>query len=257
MTTTMNRQPQGTPVGGQFATTVHSEPECGIQAPAPISGPEFYAAITSIENDFQEGQDKTQHGYMIRAINEMKEQCPNVASFALTCEEDLEAEDILNADGSEASDADKAAMRGIWHYRDEDDYTEYINEDINVQEILDTWQPNGAAPGVAPTAGPEFEATLDAIADSTDQARQKAQHGYMLMAIDEMKDRVPNVASFTLTCEDDLEPEDIVDVDGNEVSEAEIAVMRHIWHYRREDDYTRYLNDETVDVQEIKDTWKP
>ena len=123
----MNRQPQGIPAGGQFATTVHSEPEVALPSPAPTTGPEFYASVATIEKDFHENRDKAQHGYMVRAINEMKEQCPGVASFALTCEDDLEAEDILDADGKEVSEVDSAAVRGIWHYRDEDDYTEFIN----------------------------------------------------------------------------------------------------------------------------------
>ena len=33
--------------------------------------------------------------------------------------------------------------------------------------------------------------------------------------------------------------------------------MRDIWHSHREDNYTRYLNDETVEVQDILNTWQP
>ena len=245
---------------GTFGTQTHAQgPELTVSGAgkAPTSGPEFYAALAAIEQSFHEGREKTQHGYMLRAINEMKERCPNVASFTLTCEDDLEAEDIVDVDGNEVSDADEAAMHRIWHYRDEDDYTHYIGEEIDVQEIRDTWQPGGEAPGEAPTSGPEFEAALDTIDIAADKAKDKTQHGYMLMAINEMQEQCPDVASFTLTCEDDLEAEDILDADGNEVSDADEAAMRGIWHYRAEADYTRYLNDETVDIQDIKDTWQP
>ena len=244
---------------GTFGTQTHAPgPKLTVGAgKAPTSGPAFHAALAAIEKGFHDGREKTQHGYMIRAINEMKEKCPAVASFTLKCEDDLEAEDALDADGNEISDADAAAMHGIWHYRDEDDYTHYVGEEIVVQEVLDTWQPNGEAPGEAPTSGREFEAALNAIDVATDEAKEKTQHGYMLMAINEMKEQCPNVASFILRCEDDLEAMDILDADGNEASEADGAAMHDIWHYRAEDDYTSYLNDETVDIQDVKDTWQP
>lgn len=141
MTTSMNRQPQGIPVGGQFATTAHSEPEGAIPAPAATSGPEFEETMRRVEGDFHAARRQVQHGYMVMTVNAMRERCPNVASFTLVDEDDLEARDILDADGEEVSDEEHDAMQDIIADLVSEDCHRYVGEEINLQEILDTWKP--------------------------------------------------------------------------------------------------------------------
>ncbi|MCC3292398.1 hypothetical protein [Arthrobacter sp. zg-Y1110] len=256
MTTPMNRQPQGIPAGGQFATTAHSEPEIGIPVPAPTSGPEFVETMLRVEGDFHAARRHVQHGYILMAINEMEQQCPSAASFTLINEDDLEATEILDADGEPVPDEEKDAMRDIWRYRDEDDYSGYIGDDVDIQKIRDDWQGEEREGPGAPTSGPEFMKAVAAAENEFFITRRKAQHGYMLMAIEDMKTKCPSTASFTLINEDDLEATEIFDADGEPVPDEEEDAMRDVWRYRDEDDYSLYVGEE-INVRNVQDTWKP
>lgn len=114
----------------------------GIGAPehrTPESGREFDAELSRLEARIRDARKRLQHGYMVRTISEIKEQCPSVASFYLTSDRHLEVSEILDAEGNDVPSEEWKALYSIFQNRDVDDYTNYLYETVNIRDVLASW----------------------------------------------------------------------------------------------------------------------
>ena len=103
----------------------------------------FLAQMDTLEESFRETQRRMQVGYMLKAIAEMAEECPNVASFELSGEErHLECHNAMDADGETVSQEEHEALDAVFHYREEADYSLFVGETVVVADVIASWPYN-------------------------------------------------------------------------------------------------------------------
>lgn len=119
----------------------------GLGAPehkAPTSGEEFEAEMRRTEYLIDQAQRRKQHGNMVRVVSEVRQTCPNVASFYLYSSQDyggweVVTGDVHDADGNPVSVEEQTALQSAFLDRDADDFRRYLHERVNIDKVLSTW----------------------------------------------------------------------------------------------------------------------
>ena len=103
------------------------------------NSPRFHAQIDVLEERLHETMDRLQTGYMLKAIAEMAEVCPSVASFDLDVDRRLECRDAQDAEGNTVSQEVQEALDSVFHYRDEADYSLFVGRTVVVADVIAHW----------------------------------------------------------------------------------------------------------------------
>ncbi|MET4143786.1 hypothetical protein [Arthrobacter sp. UYCo732] len=270
---TTARQPQGIPVGGQFAATTHAEPALTLDPAddkthtAPLSGtielrnasfdqlPDWPAGMPepTVSFDFNDGKCETN----ITVDNKMM------------CFWDSDGDGTINDTDNgdnpwEDFDEEDQEMALEWgkrvHQRIDSSTYGIMIEASTTTAVRDIILAHGLGKEPAPTAQPVpdltnerarnvylvgAEARLAAI-------QEEVQSVYMIGAAKELHKECPAIDSFQLTADDKgLEIAEAWDEDGNPVDGEDLyAASREVFHYRNEDDFNIFLDGRTITVQD-------
>lgn len=154
MTTTPNRQPQGIPVGGQFAATAHAEPSVDLAGQGPKTVTDYFLERDEIRarrdrlHDQLENMDRLTQAHSVRGIGALTTaRFPGAATLKIA----------ENVDGENQYDvvAILDAKGNILEHVDENDdfiFEEMVQDGPNLQDLVwdlnlkdDSWAAGGVA----------------------------------------------------------------------------------------------------------------
>jgi hypothetical protein len=262
------RQPQGIPTGGQFAPDTRAEPTLLLTPPSAI---EYKAPLTGtidlgtafgdlppwppdmgrphVSFDFSDGKVQTYVTAEDQTMTYWDSDFNGTTNSTDTGEnpwEDFEEESQEQALewGKEVHERIDSATYGI------------MNEASNNERVSDLIV--AYATGPEPPAGPDLadKATRDTYvirtAAKVAKAQRELQQVYMIGPAQELREGFPDIDSFELNADGkNLEISAARDADGNPVAGDIVAAASHeVFRYRDEDDYSTYLDAQTINVGE-------